>query len=159
MAAALCIWKSHEASEASQRDDPAWTNALSFATVGFMSASMGLQGIMGKRVNTQFATTSAFYLSLLLPHRILIAPFAVVLTTVWCELMADPNLFRLNRWVISRDHKVIGIVALFVGGFVSRAILQAIGSAGTLGIGTGIRVLIAVWWLFVPGKPAKAAKK
>ncbi|KAI0825920.1 hypothetical protein BC629DRAFT_1254253, partial [Irpex lacteus] len=140
MAAALCIWKSHEASEASLRDEPAWTNALSFATVGFMSASMGLQGIMGKRVNTQFATT-------------------IVLTTVWCELMADPNLFRLNRWVISRDHKVIGIVALFVGGFVSRAILQAIGSAGTLGIGTGIRVLIAVWWLFVPGKPAKATKK
>ena len=73
--------------------------------------------------------------------------------------MADPNLFRFNRFVITRDHKVIGIVALFLGGFVSRAILQSIGSAGALGIGTGIRVLIAVWWLFVPAKPAKAEKK
>jgi hypothetical protein len=69
--------------------------------------------------------------------------------------MADPNLFRLNRIIISRDHKVLGILALFVGGFVSRAILEKIGSAGTLGIGCGIRVLIAVWWLFVPGKVAK----
>jgi len=136
MAAALCIWQSGEPSTADVRSDPAWTNALAFATVGFMSCSMGLQGIMGKRVNTQFATT-------------------IVLTTVWCELMADPKLFHLRRRVISRDHKVIGILALFVGGFAARAILQAIGSAGTLGIGCGIRVLISVWWLFVPGKPGK----
>ncbi|KAI0337654.1 hypothetical protein BDW22DRAFT_864793 [Trametopsis cervina] len=136
MAAALCIWKSGQPSIADVRSDPAWSNALAFATVGFMSCSMGLQGIMGKRVNTQFATT-------------------IVLTTVWCELMADPKLFQLNRLVISRDHKVIGIVALFVGGFASRAILQSIGSAGTLGVGCGIRVIIAFWWFFVPGKPAK----
>ncbi|KAI0700171.1 hypothetical protein BC835DRAFT_1328751 [Cytidiella melzeri] len=136
MAAAICIWKSGQPSIADARSDVAWTNALAFATVGFMSASMGLQGIMGKRVNTQFATT-------------------IVLTTVWCELMADPKLFKLNSLIRSRDHKVIGVFTLFVGGFASRAILQAIGSAGTLGIGCGIRVLVAVWWLFVPGKPSK----
>ena len=73
--------------------------------------------------------------------------------------MADPKLFVWNRRVISRDHKIIGIVALFIGGFASRAIVDKIGSAGTLGVGTGIRLLIAVWWLFVPGKPAGAAKK
>ncbi|KAJ3531895.1 hypothetical protein NM688_g7506 [Phlebia brevispora] len=61
MSAALCIWKSHEGSVSDARADPAWTNALSFVTIGFMSASMGLQGIMGKRVNTQFTTTSAFH--------------------------------------------------------------------------------------------------
>ena len=60
MAAALAIWKSGEASTTNARDDPAWHNALSFVCIAFMSASMGLQGIMGKRVNTQFATTSAF---------------------------------------------------------------------------------------------------
>lgn len=138
MAAALCIWKSGQPSTASDRDIPAWTNALSFVTVGFMSASMGLQGIMGKRVNTQFATT-------------------IVLTTVWCELMADPKLFQLRR-VVSRDHKVIGIVALFVGGFAGRAILEKIGSAGALGVGTGIRLLISIWWLFVPGKQTQNNK-
>lgn len=66
--------------------------------------------------------------------------------------MADPKLFQ-PRYTISRDHKIIAIVALFVGGFVGRALIEAIGSAGTLGIGTGLRTLIALWWLFVPGKP------
>jgi len=132
MAAAICLWKSGQGSVASGRDTPAWTNASTYACLGLMSASMGLQGIMGKRVNTQFATT-------------------IVLTTVWCELMADPMLF-VRRRVASRDHKIIGVTALFVGGFCSRAILQAIGSPGALGIGTGLRALIAVSWFFVPGK-------
>ena len=59
MAAALCAWKSGQPSVTDSRAEPVWTNALTFAAIGFMSASMGLQGIMGKRVNTQFATTSA----------------------------------------------------------------------------------------------------
>ena len=58
----------------------------------------------------------------------------------------------VRRRVTSRDHKIIGVTALFVGGFSSRAILQAIGSPGALGIGTGLRALIAVSWFFVPGK-------
>ena len=74
-----------------------------------------------------------------------------MLTTVWCELVSDPKLF-VTRRVASRDHKIIGIAALFVGGFCSRVILQAIGSPATLGIGTGLRVFIAVSWLFVPGQ-------
>lgn len=57
MAAALTIWKSNEGAIAEVRGDPAWTNALSFIALGFASASIGLQGIMGKRVNSQFATT------------------------------------------------------------------------------------------------------
>ena len=59
MAAALCAWKSGQGSVAEIRGNPAWTNALTFAALGFISASLGLQGIMGKRVNSQFATTSA----------------------------------------------------------------------------------------------------
>ena len=80
----------------------------------------------------------------------------VVLTTVWCELVADPKLFTLRLGVISRDHKLIAILALFIGGFVGRALIDVIGSAGTLGVGTGCRLLIALWWLFVPGKVAKS---
>jgi hypothetical protein len=60
MSAALTIWKSGSASVADSRGDPLWTDALSFACVSFLSLSLGLQGIMGKRVNTQFTTTSAF---------------------------------------------------------------------------------------------------
>jgi hypothetical protein len=81
--------------------------------------------------------------------------FKVVLTTVWCELMADPKLFVARR-VASRDHKVVAVTALFVGGFCSRAILQAIGSPASLGIATGLRVLLAFSWFFVPGKRATA---
>ncbi|KAI5118466.1 hypothetical protein M0805_003727 [Coniferiporia weirii] len=132
MAAAVTVWQGGQGAVASDRGDPAWTNALSFIALGFASASIGLQGIMGKRVNSQFATT-------------------VVLTTVWCELMADPKLFR-RHFVITRDHKFLAVLALFLGGFVGRAILDQIGSAGAFGVGTGIRFLIALGWLFVPAK-------
>ena len=91
---------------------------------------------MGKRINSQFATT-------------------VVLTSVWCELVADPKLFNFRKAVISRDHKALAIFALFLGAFLGRAILAQIGSAGALGVVVGIRLLLAFGWLFVPGKNAK----
>ena len=78
----------------------------------------------------------------------------VVLTTTWCELMTDPNLFR-RRFSPSRDHKIMAIVTLFFGGFVGRCIIDKIGSAGTLGVGTGLRFLIALSWYFVPSKKTK----
>jgi len=135
MIASIAIWKNDQGSIAANRGDPAWTNLLSFVCVAFMSASLGLQGIMGKRLNTQFTTT-------------------IVLTTVWCELMADPKLFSL-RPVITRDHKLIAAASLFIGGFIGRALVDQIGAAGTLGIGAGIRVIIALGWIFVPAKPAR----
>jgi hypothetical protein len=58
MAAAVALWKSGQGSIASDRGDPAWTNTLTFVALTFMSASLGLQGIQGKRLNTQFGTTS-----------------------------------------------------------------------------------------------------
>ena len=78
-----------------------------------------------------------------------------MLTTVWCELMADPKLLNFRKKIISRDHKLIAILALFLGGFVGRAIIDAAGSPATLGVGTGMRLLIALSWLFVPGKAPK----
>ncbi|KAI6042014.1 hypothetical protein EDC04DRAFT_2892526 [Pisolithus marmoratus] len=135
MVAAIAIWKSGQPSVSDSRYDPAWSNTLSFVCIGFMSASMGLQGIMGKRLNSQFTTT-------------------VVLTTTWCELMTEPQLFHFRRLVIARDHKVMAILFLFIGGFTGRAILDKIGSAGTLGVGAGIRFLITLSWLFVPVKKA-----
>lgn len=66
MAAAITIWKSSQDSRdgptrfsiADERGDPAWTHALTFACIGFMSASMGLQGVVAKRLNTEFAASS-----------------------------------------------------------------------------------------------------
>ena len=140
MAAAIAISQSGQGSIAPSRSNPAWTNTVSFVCLGFMSASMGLQGIMGKRINSQFATT-------------------VVLTSVWCELVADPKLFTLTKAVTSRDHKALAIFALFLGAFVSRAILAEIGSAGALGVATGIRTLLAFGWLFVPSKDAAVVSR
>jgi len=133
MAAALTFWKSGQGSISNARDDPAWTNALTFVGLAFISASLGVQGILGKRLNTQFGTT-------------------IVLTTVWVELMTDPGLFKLRKRVISRDHRVIAAVSLFVGAFVGRAILGQIGTAGTLGVAVGFRMFITLSWIFVPGK-------
>ena len=54
MAAAILLWKGGEPSFSTNGP----TNVEGYAAFAFVSASMGLQGIMGKRVNTQFATTS-----------------------------------------------------------------------------------------------------
>jgi nitrate reductase gamma subunit len=75
-----------------------------------------------------------------------------VLTTVWCELMADPNLFKFRKLVISRDHKIIAVTALILGAFLSRACLQATGSAVTLGVAAGLRAVIGLSFLWVRGK-------
>jgi len=64
MAAALAIWKSGQPSIASDRGAPSWTNVLTFVGLAFMSASLGVQGIQGKRLNTQFGTTSTFSIEL-----------------------------------------------------------------------------------------------
>lgn len=66
MAAAIAFWKGGQPSISNARDDPAWTNALTFVGLAFMSASLGVQGILGKRLNTQFGTTSASSLSIYL---------------------------------------------------------------------------------------------
>jgi hypothetical protein len=60
MAAAIVIWKSGESSVAGSREDPAWTNVLTFVGLTFISLSLGLQGVQGKRLDTHFGTTSAF---------------------------------------------------------------------------------------------------
>lgn len=57
MSAALCAWKSGQPVPAS-RADPGWSNILAFAAIGFISASLGLQGIMAMRSKSQMGTTS-----------------------------------------------------------------------------------------------------
>jgi hypothetical protein len=136
-AGAICIWQSGQGSIADDRGEPSWTNTLTFVGLAFMSASLGLQGIMGKRLNTQFTTT-------------------IVLTTVWCELMADPKLFQLRHWVKTRDHKLVAALSIFLGGFAGRAILDKIGAAGAIGVGVGIRILISISWIFVPALTSKS---
>ncbi|KAF4577095.1 hypothetical protein EYR36_005082 [Pleurotus pulmonarius] len=100
------------------RGDPAWTNTLSFVAIGFMSASLGVQGIMHHGQTPQHP----------------VHPHEFVLTTVWVELVSDPRPFSLRQSVITRDHKLIAAFSLVLGAFVSRTILYKLGAAGALGV-------------------------
>ncbi|KAL5513508.1 hypothetical protein ACEPAH_3907 [Sanghuangporus vaninii] len=132
MAAALTIWKSGEPSTAMSRGGDSWENALSFVSLAFVSASMGLQGVMARRISSHFGAT-------------------VVLTTLWSELISDPGLWKFG-YVKSRDHRVLAVLAFFLGGMLGRGLLNHTGSASLFGVATGLRVLIALLWLFVPAK-------
>jgi hypothetical protein len=90
MAASIAIWKSGQPGVAVSRGDPAWTNLLLFVCVAFMSVSLGLQGIMGKRLNTPFSTTSKYHNPPSWCFLKLTIVCLVVLTTIWC---ANPTYF------------------------------------------------------------------
>jgi hypothetical protein len=59
--AGILLWKSAREDE-SFPTLPIWSSPEGYGAMAFSSASMGLQGIMGKRVNTQFATTGTYLL-------------------------------------------------------------------------------------------------
>lgn len=157
MAGAIAFWQSGQTAIGTERAHPAWTNAVSFVGLAFISASLGLQGVLGKRMNTAFGTTSSWSFCYLRDAYLnFVSPPTVVLTTVWVELMTDPGLFNLRKKVMSRDLRLIAASTLFLGAFVGRAILAQLGYAGTLGVAVGLRVLIAISWGFV-GMKAKNA--
>jgi hypothetical protein len=99
------------------------------AALAFLSASLGLQGIVGKRIGSAMNTT-------------------VVLTTTWVEIFNDPTLFALRS--PSRDIRVAGVLGVLLGAFIARSLLGAIGSGGTIGFLCAFRLLQAVWWGLIP---------
>lgn len=62
-------------SYADARGSTPWHVTGGYFGIGLLAASMGLQGIVAKRLNTHYGTS-------------------VVLTTIWCELAADPGLLH-----------------------------------------------------------------
>ncbi|BGP34961.1 hypothetical protein JCM10296v2_006785 [Rhodotorula toruloides] len=135
MAAALCAHFSHEASVAEFRTNASWQNAKGMAALGFASASLGLQGIVAKRVNSAVGT-------------------ATVLTTIWVELVNDPKLFAAE-YVKSRDHRIFAVFFTFLGGLCSAGIVFASSSAVAFGACTGIRLISMLSWLVVPLEKVK----
>ncbi|GAA5986324.1 hypothetical protein JCM5350_002981 [Sporobolomyces pararoseus] len=127
MAAALCAHFSAGPSVAEFRTEAGWQDALGMAALGFASASLGLQ-----RINSQFGT-------------------AVVLTTVWVELVCDPKLFAVKA-VKSRDHRVIAVFSVFLGGMCSAAIVFQSSSAVAFGVCSGLRLISMLTWLLVPSE-------
>lgn len=49
---------------------------------------------------------------------------------------------------------MLGILGVFLGGFVGRALANTIHPGATLGIATGFRIIIAMSWLVV-GRSSK----
>ncbi|KAK8843939.1 hypothetical protein IAR55_006731 [Kwoniella newhampshirensis] len=139
MAAALTAHFSGESGLATSRGVPSWQSPLGIAALSFLSATMGIQGIVGKRVGSPMNTT-------------------VVLTTTWVEIFNDPLLFAF-RYTPSRDIRIAGGLAVLLGAFVSRAILDKIGSAQCLGVLCGFRMVQAIWWFFIPDKVVKKVEK
>jgi len=136
MAAALCAHFCGQDGIAVDRGAPSWSNATGMAALGFLSATLGLQGIVGKRVGSPMNTT-------------------VVLTTTWVELFNDPLLFA-PRAVPSRDIRAMGVFGVFMGAFFARAILATgCGQAGTIGVLTALRLIQMVWWAMVGAPKAK----
>ncbi|KAJ7484400.1 hypothetical protein FB451DRAFT_1028032 [Mycena latifolia] len=131
--AGICIQQSGQGSVAIVRGEPSWTNGWTSVGLALMAASLGLQGIMSKRLNTHFSTS-------------------VVLTALWVELVTDPQLFQVRRKIASRDYRVLALVALFAGAFGARLLVDKMGAAATLGFGAGIRLFVAAAWFFVRGK-------
>lgn len=76
----------------------------------------------------------------------------VVLTTTWVEIFNDPLLLAMKR-VPSRDIRVLGVIFLLFGAFVSRAIMGPIGNSGALGVLCGFRLLQTFWWALTPSVP------
>ncbi|TYJ53051.1 hypothetical protein B9479_006330 [Cryptococcus floricola] len=132
MAAALTIHFSGESGLASNRGSPSWRTPLGMTGLAFLSATMGIQGIVGKRIASPMNTT-------------------VVLTTTWVEIFNDPLLFSFH-YTPSRDIRIMGALAVFLGAFVARAILDASSSAGVVGVLAGLRMVQLGWWFLIPDK-------
>ncbi|GAA5824664.1 hypothetical protein JCM11251_005294 [Rhodosporidiobolus azoricus] len=135
LAAALCAKYSGEASVAQYRTEGSWHSATGMAALGFASATLGLQGIVAKRLNTAFGTS-------------------VVLTTIWVELVNDPLLFA-RKMVKSRDYRAVSVFATFLGGMCSAGIVFASSSAVAFGVAAGLRLISMLSWLLVPMEKAK----
>ena len=89
------------------------------------------------------------------------APYgtAVVLTTIWVELVNDPKLVSW-RLVKSRDHRVLSIVAAFVGGLWAAAMAHTrIGATGAFAVAAGVRIISAASFLMVPAAKREAKAK
>ncbi|GMK58694.1 hypothetical protein CspeluHIS016_0601360 [Cutaneotrichosporon spelunceum] len=128
--AALLSQLSGESPYALDRTHPSWVTPMGMGALGLLATSLGLQGIVGKRIGTGMNTT-------------------VVLTTTWVEIFNDPDLFAW-RLVPSRDLRVSGVCGVLFGAFGARALLGAIGQARTIGILCALRLVQAAWWMFIP---------
>jgi hypothetical protein len=73
----------------------------------------------------------------------------VVLTSLYCDLMSDPNLLTAGLFEDpDRNRRAVSAVLLFVGATVGGALSKSsIGYSGALWIATGVKGLMVLAWL------------
>lgn len=80
----------------------------------------------------------------------------LVLTSVYCNIMSDPNLLTAGLFEDpDRNRGAIGVVMLFVGATVGGAMMKtSAGYSGTLWLATGVKgFLVLAWLIWRPKKP------
>ncbi|PGH23967.1 hypothetical protein AJ80_02029 [Polytolypa hystricis UAMH7299] len=79
----------------------------------------------------------------------------VVLTTVLCDFLIDPQLVSTKRgWHTHamRNRRLATFVALFAGAMVSGGLTKAAGLASSLWLAAGLKFVVTILWLFWKGK-------
>lgn len=79
----------------------------------------------------------------------------VVLTSLFCDLMSDPDLFTAGLLQDpERNRRAAGAVMLFVGATISGPLMKSsVGYAGALWIATGVKgSMVLAWLLWSPKK-------
>lgn len=73
----------------------------------------------------------------------------LVLTSLYCDLMSDPNLFTAGLFEDpDRNRRAVSVTALFVGALVGGALSKSsVGYPVALWIATGLKACMVVAWL------------
>ncbi|KAH7096365.1 hypothetical protein BKA62DRAFT_512954 [Auriculariales sp. MPI-PUGE-AT-0066] len=147
------------------KDAPLWGDATGFVVVGFLSCSMGLQAVMATGIDSAFATSvvlTGIWVQLvsdpvwLAPKLEAFWPLTKTtskprptspLLSSTSPAPSSPTLIQTAP-LPALPSRALAIFALFVGGFVGRVLLgSSLGVAGTIGIGAGLRLVVAALWI------------
>lgn len=82
----------------------------------------------------------------------------VVLTSLYCDLMSDPNLLTAGLFEDpDRNRRAVSAIALFVGATIGGALIKTdVGYSGALWIATGVKgLMVLAWLLWKQKKPQK----
>lgn len=78
---------------------------------------------------------------------------SVVLTSIYCDLFSDAELFVAPSKNVERNRRVAAPVLLLVGAVAGGVLAKSeIGTAGVLWIAAGLKVVVVVAWGLWPGE-------
>jgi hypothetical protein len=74
---------------------------------------------------------------------------SVVLTSIYCDLFSDAELFAMHN--VERNRRTGAPVFLLIGAILGGSLAHsAIGTAGVLWIAAGLKFLVVISWFFWP---------